>query len=143
MGDDDKRKFEPGATMQIDLDQVQLVDLEASAKSRKTPPPLPEMPPMPEMPAPTSTAPAVTSVAPSSRAPTRAASAVNNAWHIGIIVLVVAVAVGAGLGVVRLLRGSPAAAASAVPAVSSAIAAPVKSSEPTGGVLEIPPIEVK
>ena len=41
MGDDDKRKFEPGATMQIDLDQVQLVDLEGIAKSRKVPPPLP------------------------------------------------------------------------------------------------------
>jgi hypothetical protein len=142
MGDDDKRKFEPGATMQIDLDQVQLVDLEAGAKSRKTPPPLPaSMPPLPAIEAPTSTAPAVTSVAPSSRAPAPAApSAANNAMHIGIIVVVVAAAIGAGLAVARGLRGSPAAAASAAP---SASAAPVKSSEPAGGVLEIPPIEVK
>jgi hypothetical protein len=153
MGDDDKRKFEPGATMQIDLDQVQLVDLEAAAKSRKVPPPLPPLPPEATQPAETpsqarpSAAPRVASVAP--RPPSIAAppeSRARNLMHIGIIVVVVAVAIAAGLAVGRGVGGTAAATPSASAASAAApVARPAvaPSAVPSGAVLELPPFEVK
>jgi hypothetical protein len=135
MGDDNKRKFEPGATMQIDLDQVQLVDLDA-ARGRKVPPPLPPLAPLaPETSQPSAgeaaAVPRATSVAPSRPPP--AAGNAKNVMYIGLIAVVVGLAIAAGLAVGRGVGRT----AGAVP---SASAPPPASS---AGVLEIPPTEVK
>lgn len=124
MGEDDKRKFQAGATMQIELDQVQLVDLEA-AVARRTPPPLPDLPPG-----------ATASSAPPRPLVTEAppASAGKNLVYLGLIAIVVALAVAAGLMVGRRVSAS-------APAASSAAVLP--SAAPPSGVLTIPPIEVK
>jgi hypothetical protein len=132
MGDDDKRKFEPGATMQIDLDQVQLVDLDA-ARGRKVPPPLPPLAPETSQPSGGQAAavPRATSVAPSRPPP--AAGNAKNAMYIGLIAVVVGLAIAAGLAVGRGVGRTAGAAPSA--------SAPAPAS--SAGVLEIPPTEVK
>jgi hypothetical protein len=144
MADSEKPKFEPGATMQIDLDQVQLVDLEAG-KVRSKPPPLPPEPPVAPVnvhaaisqpPPPPSSA-----LPPRSAAPTPPPSAAKNVLYVGIIIVVVAVAIVAGLAVGRGVRGGAAPAPSAglgAPS-SSQTAPPVESTN----VLTIPPVEVK
>ena len=131
MGDDDKRKFEAGATMQIDLDQVQLVDLEA-ARGRKVPPPLPPLAPETSQPQ-AAAVPRATSVAPSRPAP--AAGNAKNVMYIGLIAVVGGLAIAAGLAVGRGVGRT----AGAVPSASAPPSPPVSSA----GVLEIPPTEVK
>jgi hypothetical protein len=147
MSDEGKPKFEAGATMQIDLDQVQLVDLNLPGKdaamsaARKTPPPLPALPPevlhQAAAPAgsaavsrpPASTTPMVRSVGPAPQPDSK-----KNVLYVGIIVVVVVVAIAAGLAVGRSVGGSSAAA-------PSASAGP--SPRASGPVLTLPPIEVK
>lgn len=148
MTDPEKPKFQAGATIQIDLDQVQLVDPDAppagdaSTAPRKTaPPPLPPTA-MPEVMASAATpAPARPTGAAGGRAP--AQKDPKLALHIGIVVGVVVLAVVAALVVASRVRGgSPAEAASASPSgaplTGGASAAPSSS-----GVLTIPPIEVR
>jgi hypothetical protein len=119
---DDKDKLPPGATIQIDLAQVQLVDLTPGPPSaRKTPPPLPQGAP------PTSLPPQ-----PAQVGETRSMKAL----HVAGVALVVVVAVVAGLWVGGVFRSSNATpAASAAPSASPSV--------PASSVLTLPPIEVR
>ncbi len=147
MDEDDKPKLHAGATMQIDLDQVQLVDLD-KGRERSKPPPLPPMPPQEQVSQ--VSAPAAISASPPrpSAAPAPLPSNAKNLMHVGIIVLVVALAVVAGLAVGRGF-GRPAATApsASAPAPTVSTPAPVVShttqTAPSNEVLIIPPVEVK
>ena len=144
----EKGKLGAGATMQVNLDQVELVNLELArspgppSAARKTPPPLPAMPP-PTPGAEEGAGDAAASVpaappAPTSLAPAPAEPPRRLALHIAVIVVVVAVAVGAGLLVARAVRGgSTATTAPSAAEPSATHTAPVDS------VLTIPPIEVR
>jgi hypothetical protein len=149
-------KLGAGATMQIDLDQVQLVDLEAvrspsaspvSPNSRKTPPPLPEgmLPPAPPAEPGSETHPASAPVPPPPLAPTSLAPAPAEppsklAMHIGVIALVVGVAVAAGLWVAHAV-GSRGGTTTTAPSAAEPTA--THSAPPVDSVLTIPPIEVR
>ena len=148
MSDPEKPKFHAGATIQIDLDQVQLVDPDAASGAaggdagvprRTAPPPLPATA-MPEV-----MASAATPAPP--RSPALALAARQKAaqkdpklaLHIGVVIGVVVLAVVAGLVVASRVRGGPASAASASP---SGTEAPSASAPASSAVLTIPPIEV-
>jgi hypothetical protein len=136
MSEEDKPKFQAGATIQIDLDQVQLVDLDAHpsspAMSRMTPPPLPQEAPAPQEAALRASR---ASAAPVAAAP--AASRGRNLLYMGLIGVVVLLAIAAGLVVGKRVRGSAATTAPSAVVPSATHAAPVDS------VLTIPPIEVR
>jgi hypothetical protein len=144
MSDPEKPKFHAGATIQIDLDQVQLVDPDAAAGGdagappRTAPPPLPATAMMPEVMASAAT--------PAPRNPALAAAQRKAgqrdpkfALHIGLVVGVVVLAVVAGLVVASRVRGGSTPAASASPSETEA---PSASAPASSAVLTIPPIEV-
>jgi hypothetical protein len=149
----EKGKLGAGATMQVNLDQVELLNLELAkspappSAARKTPPPLPGMlPPTPgggiesaADPAAVAAAPVPAAPpAPTSLAPAPAEPPSRMALHIGVIVVVVAVAVGAGLLVARAVRGTSTATTAPSAAEPSAT-----HTAPVDSVLTIPPIEVR
>jgi hypothetical protein len=128
MTDEQKRKINPNATIQIDLDQVQLVDPNAPQES--VPPPLPVGPVAPGTP---------------SAAPPQPRS--RTIAYVAMIVAFVAIAIAAGLAVGRRLGG-------AEPAPSAAVASPVAAPEPVtsatapaassaGQTLTLPTVEMK
>jgi hypothetical protein len=148
MSDPEKPKFNPTATIQIDLNQVQLVDPDApaggdaGAPRRTAPPPLPATgTAMPEV-----MASAATPAPP--RSPALALAARQRAkqkdpklaLHIGVVIGVVVLAVVAGLVVASRVRGGSAPAASASP---SGAEAPSASAPASSSVLTIPAIEVR
>jgi hypothetical protein len=145
--DDDKaemkRRLLAGATMQIDLAQVQLVDIPPSAPALRStkPPPLPadaSVPPAaPDAPTSATHPPASMRVPAGSTAP--AAVPPRTGAHIALVVVVVVLAIVAGLAVGRRMRGSVAAAPASGAASPSAPAA----SASQGNVLTLPPIEVR
>lgn len=146
MSDPEKPKFQAGATIQIDLDQVQLVDPDAAAGSAEGSKPRTSGPP----PLPATAMPEVMASA-ATPAPPRASSASHGtaqkdaklALHLGVVIGVVVLAVAAGLFVAWRVRGSGAApAASGAPSAAPATGAAPASSPASSGVLTIPPIEV-
>jgi hypothetical protein len=147
MSDPEKPKFQAGATIQIQLDQVQLVDPDAPAadgdagKARRTaPPPLPATA-MPEVMASAATpAPPRASGSPQQSAQKDA----KLALHLGAVIGVVVLAVAAALVLAwRVRAGGAAPAASASPSALPATGAPPGSAPASSGVLTIPPIEVR
>lgn len=127
---DDSKRTPAGATIQIDISDVQLVDPDAAARgpgSGKTPPPLPASGLAQPPPAPASQA---------RTGPTRR--------QLAVLVAGVVVAIAAGLAVGLHARRAPAAAASAVSLPSTPpVAVPARLPAPSASVLTIPPIEVK
>jgi hypothetical protein len=154
MSDPEKPKFQAGATIQIQLDQVQLIDPEAPPEAdagvprRTAPPPLPAtaMPDataMPEVMASAATPAPPRSAALALAAQRKAAQKDSKlALHLGVVIGVVVLAVIAGLVVAwRVRAGSAAVAGSASP---SGAEAPSASALPaSSAVLTIPPIEVR
>jgi hypothetical protein len=147
MSDPEKPKFQAGATIQIELDQVQLVDPDAPTGGdagmppRTAPPPLPGTA-MPEVMASAATPAPRPSAALSLAAQRKAARKDPKlALHLGVVIGVVVLAVVAGLVVAWRVRGdgsSPAASAS-----PSGTEAPSASAPSSSAVLTIPPIEVR
>jgi len=146
MSEPEKPKFNPGATIQIELDQVQLVDPDAAtggdpaATRRTAPPPLPATA-MPEVMASAATPAPRGSAVPSAAGRQTAQKDAKLALHLVTVIGVVVLAVVAGLVVAWRVRGSgsaPAASASPSAAPGTSASAPASS-----GVLTIPPIEVR
>jgi len=132
MTESDKRK-PAGATIQIDLTDVQLVDPDAAMRgpeSNRAPPPLPASALVPPA-APATASPARTG--PTSR-------------QLAVLIAGVVIAIAAGLAVGLGARGgaAPAASASTPRSPSSPpVALRPPSPAPSASVLTIPPIEVK
>jgi hypothetical protein len=146
MSDPEKPKFHATATIQIDLDQVQLVDPDAprdddaGAPRRTAPPPLPGTA-MPEVMASAATPAPPRSPALELAARQRATQKDPKfALHLGVVIGVVLLAVIAGLVVASRVRGGSAPAASASP---SGTEAPSASAPASSSVLTIPAIEVR
>ena len=131
MSDPSKRK-DPNATIQIDLDQVQLYDPSATPEpggsqpgARKVPPPLPTPPPFP----------AATQPAPPSPAKTIA--------YVAMLVVLVGLAIVGGLMVGRRAGGTASVApvpSATGPGAVTASAAPSASAAPA--TLTLPTIEM-
>lgn len=126
----DKRRPDPNTTIQIDqldaLDQVIDDARPSAAPGRRTPPPLPA-----------STAPP-TPVAEPATAPK---SAPKTVVMVGAFLLLLALAISAGLLVGRGVRGAPPAASTVVVTAPapSAPAAPSASTE----IMTLPPVDIK
>ncbi len=135
MSDPSKRK-DPNATIQIELDQVQLYDPSAIPEpgasqpgARKVPPPLPTPPPIP---------------AASVATPPNAARTIA---YVAMIVVLVGLAIVGGLMVGTRARGTanvaPApSATTATPAVAAAPATPSASASAAPPMLTLPTIEM-
>jgi len=134
MSDPSKRKPDANATIQIDLDQVQLYDPNATppppdaggSVARKAPPPLP----------PSASLPGVAQAAPRSAAKTIA--------MVAMFVLLIGVAIVGGLMVGTRARGTvqaPLPSTTAATATQAATAPPAASSAPA--TLTLPTIEMR
>lgn len=132
MDQSDKRK-PAGATIQIDLADVQLVDPEAASRgpeSHKAPPPLPASALAPP--------PAAATASPARTGPT------SRQLAILIAGVVLAVAAGLAVGLGGRSGAAPAASASTPPSPSNPpVALRPPSPAPSASVLTIPPIELK
>ena len=135
MSDPTKRKPDANATIQIDLDQVQLFDPDASAggAARKVPPPLPATAPD------AAGSPGALAVGP----------AQNPARTIAIVamfVMLIAAAIAGGLLVGTRARGTGDAPSAAAPAATAPSPAPgTSAAQPatSAGTLTVPTIEMR
>jgi hypothetical protein len=137
MSDPTKRKPDANATIQIDLDQVQLFDPNSvpppspsEAAMRKAPPPLPTPPPFP------------------AAAQATAPSPAKTIAYVAMIVVLVGLAIVGGLLVGTRARGpAPVASVPVVPSATTAEPAVVPATEPSASAapktLTMPTIELR